>query len=185
MRYDPTTGRTAAELLAGSTEAELRGVIRAFGEDPAAARLARALVRSRERAPLRTTQDLVAVVEGAVGTGRGRIHPATRLFQALRIAVNDELQSLRTALERAMDVLARGGRLVVISFHSLEDRIVKQFFRSESGAECRCPPHLPVCVCDRVARLSVLTRRPLTAASEELARNPRARSAKLRAAVRL
>jgi 16S rRNA (cytosine1402-N4)-methyltransferase len=124
-------------------------------------------------------------VRSVLGPPRGRTHPATRTFQALRIAVNDELGSLQTALSEAVVRLAPGGRLVVIAFHSLEDRIVKQFLRAESGAECRCPPGLPVCVCARAPRLRLIGRKPVVPAEGEISRNPRARSAKLRAAVRL
>jgi 16S rRNA (cytosine1402-N4)-methyltransferase len=185
MRFDPTDGPTAAALLADSAEAELRAILQRYGEEPAAGRLARALVRARERAPLRTTRDLVGVVERVLGPPRGRTHPATRTFQALRIAVNDELGSLQAALGQAVDLLAPGGRLVVIAFHSLEDRIVKQLLRAESGGECRCPPGLPVCVCQRAPRLELRTRKPVVPSAAEVARNPRARSAKLRAAVKL
>jgi 16S rRNA (cytosine1402-N4)-methyltransferase len=185
MRFDPTAGEPAAVLLADSTEAELRGVLQRYGEEPAAGRLARALVRARTQAPLHTTGDLVAVVEQVLGPPRGRAHPATRTFQALRIAVNDELASLQAALGEAVALLAPGGRLVVIAFHSLEDRIVKQFLRAESGGECTCPPGLPVCVCQRAPRLELITRRPVAPSETEITRNPRARSAKLRAAVRL
>jgi 16S rRNA (cytosine1402-N4)-methyltransferase len=125
------------------------------------------------------------VVESVLGPPRGRTHPATRTFQALRIAVNDELDSLETALRAAVELLGPGGRLVVIAFHSLEDRIVKQFLRAESGGECRCPPGLPVCVCARAPRLRLLTRKPVAPAAAEIERNPRARSAKLRAAERM
>ncbi len=185
MRFDPTQGQTAAELLARSSEAELRTILAHYGEEPAAARLARAIVRARQRQPLRTTGDLVAVVKQVLGAGRGRIHPATRTFQALRIAVNDELRSLQLALAQAVELLAPGGRLAVIAFHSLEDRIVKWFFRTESHGACRCPPGFPVCVCGRKPRLAVLTRKPIVPTPAEVARNPRARSAKLRAALRL
>jgi 16S rRNA (cytosine1402-N4)-methyltransferase len=185
MRFDPVAGESAAALLADSTEAELRDVLRRYGEEPAAGRMARALVRARAQAPLRTTGDLVGVVESVLGPPRGRTHPATRTFQALRIAVNDELDSLETALRAAVELLGPGGRLVVIAFHSLEDRIVKQFLRAESGGECRCPPGLPVCVCARAPRLRLLTRKPVAPAAAEIERNPRARSAKLRAAERM
>lgn len=185
MRYDPTTGVTAAELLARSSERELRQLLRAYGEEPHAARIARAIVEARARAPLRTTGQLVAVIERALGGARGRIHAATRTFQALRIAVNDELESLRLALAQAVELLARGGRLVVIAFHSLEDRVVKQFLRAESGGVCRCPPGLPVCGCGRTPRLALLTRKPVVPTAAEVAANPRARSAKLRAAERV
>jgi len=184
MRFDPTRGVTAAELLAGSTEADLRALLQRYGEEPGAGRLARAIVRAREAAPLQTTGQLVAVIERALGAARGRIHPATRAFQALRIAVNDELRSLETALAQAVELLASGGRLAVISFHSLEDRIVKGFLRAESG-QCRCPPGLPVCVCGATARVRILTRRAVRPSAAEVERNPRARSARLRGAVRL
>lgn len=184
MRFDPTRGSTAAELVAGSTEADLRALLQRYGEEPAAGRLARAIVRAREAAPLRTTGQLVAVIERVLGPARGRIHPATRTFQALRIAVNDELRSLEVALVQAVDLLAAGGRLAVISFHSLEDRIVKRFLRAESG-QCRCPPGLPVCVCGATARLRILTRRAIRPSEAEVERNPRARSARLRGALRL
>ncbi len=185
MRYDPTHGPTAAMLLARSSEATLCDIFARYGEERAASRLARAIVQRRQRAPLQTTRDLVAVVEAVLGPGRGRIHPATRVFQALRIAVNDELGALEAALPQAVDVLGPGGRLVVIAFHSLEDRIVKRFLQNEAGAVCHCPPGLPVCVCRREPRVRVLTPKPVTPAAAEVARNPRARSAKLRAAVRL
>ncbi len=185
MRFDPTRGPTAAELLAGSSEGELRSVLQRFGEEPAAGRLARALVRARQSAPLRTARQLGDVVTRALGGARGRVHPATRTFQALRIAVNDELGALESALAQALELLRPGGRLLVIAFHSLEDRIVKRFVQAESGALCRCPPGLPVCVCARTPRLKSLTRKPVVPSAVELAQNPRARSAKLRAAVRL
>ncbi|HLI27756.1 MAG TPA: 16S rRNA (cytosine(1402)-N(4))-methyltransferase RsmH [Chloroflexota bacterium] len=185
MRYDPTTGATVAQLLATSSERELYQLLRAYGEEPRAARVARAIVEARARAPLRTTGQLVAVIERALGPARGRIHPATRIFQALRIAVNDELASLQLALAQAVELLARGGRLVVIAFHSLEDRVVKQFLRAESGGVCRCPPLLPVCACGRPPRLAVLTRKPVVPSTAEVTANPRARSAKLRAAERV
>ena len=185
MRFDPTRGPTAAELLSGSSESELRSVLQRFGEEPAAGRLARALVRARQTAPLQTTRQLTDVVTRTLGGARGRVHPATRTFQALRIAVNDELGALESALGQALELLRPGGRLLVIAFHSLEDRIVKRFVQAESGAVCRCPPGFPVCVCARTPRLTSLTRKPVVPSAAELARNPRGRSAKLRAAVRL
>jgi 16S rRNA (cytosine1402-N4)-methyltransferase len=184
MRFDPTRGITAAELLAGSTEADLRALLQRYGEEPGAGRVARAIVRARAVAPLQTSGQLAALVERVLGTKRGRIHPATRTFQALRIAVNDELGALDAALEQAVPLLASGGRLAVISFHSLEDRIVKRFLRAESG-ECRCPPGLPICVCGATARVALTTRRAVRPTAEEVERNPRARSARLRGAVRL
>ena len=185
MRFDPTRGQTAADLLADSTEAELRTMLAQYGEEPAAGRLARALVGARAERPIESSGQLAALVERVLGRSHGRMHAATRTFQALRIAVNDELGSLKAVLPQAVALLARGGRLVVIAFHSLEDRIVKQFLRAESGGECRCPPRLPVCVCGRTARLALLTRKAVVPTAAEIAANPRARSAKLRAAERL
>ncbi|GIW08254.1 MAG: ribosomal RNA small subunit methyltransferase H [Dehalococcoidia bacterium] len=181
MRLDRTLETTAADLVNSLGERELADLIVRYGEEPAARRIARAIVRRR---PLRTTGQLAAIVEQAVGRPRGRIHPATRVFQALRIAVNDELGALDRALTAAIEALRPGGRLAVISFHSLEDRIVKQRFAAEAKG-CVCPPNLPRCVCGRVPRLRVVTRRPVTPSPAELAKNPRSRSAKLRAAERL
>ena len=184
MRFDPTAGPSAADLVATLPEAELADLIWRFGDEPASRRVARAIVRERERAPIRTTERLATVVETAVGGRRGRdTHPATRTFQALRIAVNDELAALQDALAGAVDVLAPGGRLAVIAFHSLEDRIVKAFIAHESAA-CVCPPGLPVCVCGHQPRLEKLTRKPVRPVAAELAANPRSRSAVLRAAKR-
>jgi 16S rRNA (cytosine1402-N4)-methyltransferase len=172
MRLDPGTGEPAAALVDRLPERQLADLLFTYGEEPAARRIARAIVRRRGAAPLRTTTDLARVVAGAVlggGAGRGgwrRVHPATRTFQALRIAVNDELGALEAALPAATAALEPGGRLVVIAFHSLEDRIVKRFFRERSD-------------------LLVLTRKPVTAGAEEVAANPRSRSAKLRAAEKL
>lgn len=186
MRMDQTTGPTAADLLNEASEAEIRRWIWEYGEERWAQNIARQIVQRRTTAPLRTTGDLVAAIKAAIPAParRGGPHPARRTFQALRIAVNRELEVLAEALEKAVDRLRPGGRLLVISFHSLEDRIVKRFFQAEADP-CVCPPDLPVCRCERVPRLRVLTRRPLTAKDEELAKNPRARSAKLRAAVRV
>lgn len=184
MRMDPTAGPTAAELLARAPEPELAGWLREHADLPGARRLARALVRARERAPLRTAGDLLRVIDEArVGGGR-RHHPGTQVFQALRIAVNDEAAALAEGLEAATEVLAPGGRLVVLSYHSGEDRRVKRFFQqAERG--CICPPRQPVCTCGRAPRLRRLTRRPVRPDETEIARNPRARSARLRAAERL
>jgi 16S rRNA (cytosine1402-N4)-methyltransferase len=184
MRMDPSAGPTAAELLATVPETRLAEWLARYGEIPGARRLARALVSARRRAPLRTAADLVAVIE-RTGVGRGRRHhPATLVFQALRMVVNDELEALRAGLDAALDALRHGGRLVVISYHSLEDRLVKQRLR-ELERGCICPPRQPVCTCGRRPALRVLTRRPLRPSAAELARNRRARSARLRAAERL
>ncbi|HEY76049.1 MAG TPA: 16S rRNA (cytosine(1402)-N(4))-methyltransferase RsmH [Thermoflexia bacterium] len=182
MRFDPTAGGpTAADLVNGLSVEDLAQILYQYGEERQARRIAEAIVAAR---PLETTEQLAEVVAAAVGGRRGRIHPATRTFQALRIAVNDELSVLQVALPQAVDLLKPGGRLVVISFHSLEDRIVKRFLRQESK-DCICPPEVPVCICDHRARLRVLTRKPVRPEPDEVARNPRARSARLRAAERI
>lgn len=184
MRLDRSRGRTAADWLRESSAAELERIFRRYGELREARRLARVIVERRARAPLRTVADLLEAIEAA-GAGRGRRHhPATRVFQALRIAVNDELAALEEGIDGAIDTLAAGGRLAVIAYHSLEDRIVKQSFAREARG-CICPPAQPVCTCGREPQLRVLTRRPVRPTPEELDRNPRARSARLRAAERL
>jgi 16S rRNA (cytosine1402-N4)-methyltransferase len=179
MRYDPNSPTTAADLINNLAQDELANLIYRFGEERRSRAIARAIVAAR---PLHTTHQLAEVVAHAVGGRRGdRLHPATRTFQALRIAVNDELDALRAALPAAMSILAPGGRLAVISFHSLEDRIVKEFFRRESR-DCICPPEQPVCTCGHQATLHIITPKPVTVTSAEAALNPRARSAKLRVA---
>ncbi len=184
MRFDPRQPTTAADIVNQAAEEDLRRILYQYGEERMAPRIARAILRRRATRPIETTTDLAAIVAGVAGPHRGGIHPATRTFQALRIAVNQELESLREALSQAVEILAAGGRLVVISFHSLEDRIAKEFLRRES-AECLCPPGLPVCVCGQQPRLRLVTRKPLSPGPEELRRNPRARSAKLRVAERI
>lgn len=181
MRFNPKQALTADDIVNHYTEQDLADVIWRFGEEPASRRIARAIVRAR---PLRTTVELAGVIARAGGGRRRRIHPATRTFQALRIAVNDELGALRDALSQAVDVLGRGGRLVAISFHSLEDRIVKQFFQQESR-DCICPPEQPACTCGHRASLRIITKRPVMPSAEEIAANPRSRSARLRAAEKL
>ena len=184
MRADPDLRLGAADIVNSWSGNDLRRVFAEYGEEPEAARIAGAIVRRRAKTPFGTADELGRFVAG-VKTRRPRgIDPATRVFQALRIAVNDELANLSMALEGAMSVLRPGGRIAVISFHSLEDRIVKQFFARESR-DCICPPHLPTCVCGHRAGLRVGTRRPLRAASAEVDRNPRARSAALRIAEKL
>jgi len=187
MRFDPSRGVPAAELLASLDTAELTALFRRYGEEPRAPRIARAIVDARRVAPVATAEELAALVERVVPPNprvRRRTHPATRVFQALRIAVNEELEALQAGLAAALDLLRPGGRLVVLSYHSLEDRIVKRFFQAERRG-CVCPPEIPVCVCGRNPRLRLLTRPSLTPTAEEIAANPRARSARLRAAERL
>jgi 16S rRNA (cytosine1402-N4)-methyltransferase len=181
MRFSPGQELTAADIVNGYAEQELADLIWQFGEERFSRRIASAILKSR---PLNTTTELASVISRVVPRGHSRIHPATRTFQALRIAVNSELSTLATGLEQARDVLGPGGRLVVISFHSLEDRMVKQFMQKESR-DCICPPEQPTCTCDHRASLKVVTRRSVTPTSEETERNPRSRSARLRAAERL
>jgi 16S rRNA (cytosine1402-N4)-methyltransferase len=184
MRMDARSARTAARLLADAPPAELERWFREYGELPGARRLAEAVVERRRTAPLRTVRDLLEVVARArVGGGR-RHHPATLVFQALRIAVNDELAALEEGLSAAIEALGPGGRLVVIAYHSLEDRIVKERLRAEARG-CICPPRQPVCTCGRLPRVRLLTRRALRPSEDEVRTNPRARSARLRAAERL
>jgi 16S rRNA (cytosine1402-N4)-methyltransferase len=185
MRMDRSRGETAAQLLARLEEAELARLIRRHGEEPAARTIARAIVRARRDGPITTTGQLSSIVTRARRLGpRRRIHPATRTFMALRIEVNDELSGLDTFIQEAVGCLRPGGRLVVIAFHSLEDRIVKTAFRSLS-APCTCPPDLPVCGCGRSETVRVLTAKPVRPSAEEQHDNPRSRSAKLRAVERL
>src|SRR5438270_10725368 len=184
MRADPDLRLTAADIVNSWSASDLRRVFAEYGEEPEAARIAGAIVRRRAKTQFETADELGRFVAGVKSRRPRGIDPATRVFQALRIAVNDELANLSAALTGAMSILRPGGRIAVISFHSLEDRIVKQFFARESR-DCICPPHLPTCVCGHRAGLRVVTRRPLRAASAEVDRNPRARSAALRVAERL
>jgi 16S rRNA (cytosine1402-N4)-methyltransferase len=178
MRMDQTAGETAADLVNRLGERELADLIYANGEERKSRRIAKAIVQHR---PYATTAALADTIAAAVGRHED-IHPATRTFQALRIAVNDELGQLQAALPILVDLLKPGGRIAVISFHSLEDRLVKEFFRTEAR-DCICPPHQPVCTCNHVASLRILTKKPILGTTDAF--NPRARSAKLRAAVKL
>jgi 16S rRNA (cytosine1402-N4)-methyltransferase len=175
------SGPTAADLLEHSEWEELVRILRDYGEERRARAIARAIVTRREQAPLRTTGQLSRLVRDVIGGGGRRIHPATRTFQALRIAVNDELGQLERFLEPAIRSLRSGGRIAVISFHSLEDRIVKHTMRRLTG-RCTCPPDLPVCRCNPQRLVDVLTPSPIRPGDEEITANPRARSARLRAA---
>lgn len=180
MRFNPLgTEPTARDLVNDLDADQLAEIFFRYGEEPRSRQIARAIARERERAPIETTDRLAALVERAVGGRRGRTHPATRIFQALRMAVNHELEALEAALPQAMEVLAPGGRLAVITFHSLEDRLVKRYF-AQLASSCVCPPGLPVCVCGKQPTATVLTRKGVRATAEEVRGNPRSRSATLR-----
>jgi 16S rRNA (cytosine1402-N4)-methyltransferase len=183
MRFDPTSDDPPASVLVNQlAEAELAGLLRRYGEDPRSRRIAQAIVAAR---PIRSTRHLADVILAAVGRVRGeRLHPATRTFQALRIAVNHELEGIAEALPQAVEALRPGGRLAVITFHSLEDRIVKHFLKQEERG-CICPPEAPVCTCGHVPTLRNITRKPVIPSAEEIAANPRSRSAKLRVAEKI
>jgi 16S rRNA (cytosine1402-N4)-methyltransferase len=181
MRFDPGQSITADELVNTLEEEALAHLIRRYGEEPQAGRIARAIAARR---PIHSTKLLADVVAGAVRSKRPGLHPATQTFQALRIAVNDELQAVEQGLTQAASLLLPGGRLVVIAFHSLEDRLVKTFLRRESQ-DCLCPPEQPVCTCGHQARLRLVTRKAVKPSAEEIASNLRSRSARLRSAERL
>ena len=185
MRFDPDRGVPASVLVNELSERELADLIWRLGEEPGSRRIARAIICARKGNPIESTAHLADIVQRVLGGRQGRhTHPATRTFQALRMATNDELGSLTTALQGAVEILAPGGRLVVIAFHSLEDRLVKQFIEREQ-ATCLCPPELPVCVCQHQPRLRKITKRALRPGAAEVAENPRARSAVMRVAERL
>ncbi len=190
MRLDQSQELSAAELVNNASEQELADIFWRYGEETRSRQVAWRIVRERSRGPITQTAQLARVVSAGVPYKPGMIHPATRVFQALRIAVNAELERLEAALPQIVDVLSAGqtgdaegsgGRMVIISFHSLEDRLVKGYMRREA-MDCICPPGLPVCVCNHKARLRLLTPKPVTPAKHEVQINPRARSAKLRAA---
>ena len=186
MRMNPANPVDARDLVNTLPEHELAQIIFEYGEERWAKRIAQFIVEHRAKEPIETTGQLVQVIKNAV-PARARQkgpHPARRTFQALRIAVNDELGALRSALEQSIDLLKVGGRIAVITFHSLEDRIVKEFFNSCLG-RCTCPPDLPVCVCNPKTTLKLVNSKPIVPSPAELAKNPRARSAKLRAAERV
>ena len=186
MRMDPSDPLTAYEVVNSWPQEELRRILFAYGEERYAPLIAAAIVRRREQAPIESTLALVDVIRGAMPQKalREKQHPAKRSFQAIRIAVNDELGAVDAVMRRAIDRLKPGGRLAVITFHSLEDRIVKNAM-AEAVRGCTCPPEFPVCVCGKKPKLKLIARKPITAGEEELERNPRARSAKLRVAERL
>ncbi len=186
MRMDRDAGPSAADIVASASETELRRILAEFGEERAARAIAHAIVRERSRHPILRTSELAGLVERVLGPAaqRFRIHPATRTFQALRIAVNGEVVGLRRTVRDAVSLLRRGGRLVVISYHSLEDRAVKHELR-ELARSCTCPPRLPVCACGAQSTLRVLTPTPIRPDDAEITRNARSRSARLRAAEKL
>lgn len=182
MRFGPQIPVSAADLVNTLSESELADVIFKFGEDRYARRIARAVVAAR---PVQTTLQLVELIRKAVPRpAQGDLHPATRTFQALRIAVNRELETIESALPKLLHALSPGGRLAVIAFHSLEDRLVKQFFRREAQ-DCLCPPRQPICTCNHRASVREISRRPIMPGEDEILRNPRARSARLRVVEKL
>ncbi len=179
MRFNPS-GETAADLVNGLPERDLADLIYQFGEEPSSRAIARAIVAQR---PVNSTAKLASLIQRTLG-GRGKIHPATRTFQALRIAVNHELESIQNVLPQAVNLLRTGGRVAVITFHSLEDRLVKQYMRTESR-DCVCPPRAPACTCGHKASLRLVTAKAVAPGPAELKANPRSRSAKLRVSEKL
>lgn len=184
MRFNPAEGQSAADLLNTSSESTIADILYTLGEERHSRAIARRIAATRATHPLATTTDLVRIITAVIHGRPGGIHPATRSFQALRIAVNGELDALQSALSQTPDLLKPGGRIAVISFHSLEDRIVKHWMREEART-CVCPPRMPVCTCQHQSRMRILTPHPELPTDVEIARNTRARSAKLRVAERL
>jgi 16S rRNA (cytosine1402-N4)-methyltransferase len=186
MNADDEDAETAADLLRTLSEEEIADIIYRYGEERFSRRIARRIVERRKRGePVETTRDLAELIERAIGRGKkDKIHPATKTFQALRIAVNRELEILETFIGDAVDILNPGGRLAIITFHSLEDRIVKQTFQRLAG-KCICPPRLPQCMCGAEKKVEILTRKPIVPAESEIENNPRSRSAKLRACLKI
>ena len=185
MRMDSMQKTTAADLLVRLSDEELTSVIKEYGEERYSKRIVRAIRKAQGQNPVSTTLDLSGIISNVTLSSRPtKIHPATRTFQALRIAVNNELEHVKTALSDSLEILRASARIMVISFHSLEDRIVKNFFRDEEKG-CVCPPRIAVCACGREARLKIVTRRPVVPSITEAQHNPRASSAKLRVAERV
>lgn len=186
MRMDKTKKLTAEDLVNNLSEEELKEIIKEYGEERWAGRIARFIVKEREKKRIKTTLELVEIIKKAIPAPARREgpHPAKRTFQALRIAVNNELEILESAVCDAVDCLASGGRIAVITFHSLEDRIVKNIFRKLENP-CVCPSDFPICICNQKPKLKILTKKPLVPEEKEIIKNPRARSAKLRVAEKL
>lgn len=184
MRFGPDTSLTAAEILNKWPEDALIKIFREYGEERHAKIIAEKVVLKRQKSPLYTTLDLIEIIDEVYHNKLGRINPATKVFQALRIAVNDELNTLNEALPLMLEILPPGGRMAIISYHSLEDRIVKHFFQKESKG-CICPKEIPVCQCGHRANVKILTQKPITPTVEEIRQNPRSRSAKLRVAEKI
>ncbi|MDD5031621.1 MAG: 16S rRNA (cytosine(1402)-N(4))-methyltransferase RsmH [Patescibacteria group bacterium] len=186
MAFGPLTRRRTEEIINNWPEADLEKIIREYGEERFAKNIARAIGERRKKTKIETTDELAEIIEAAVPKKylNGKIHPATRTFQALRIATNDELNSLREALPAAVNLLASKGRLAIVSFHSLEDRIVKNFFKEEAR-DCLCPPSFPICQCGHKASLKIITKKVVRPGEEEIKNNPRSRSAKLRVTEKL
>ena len=181
MRFSDSQVLTATDLINILPESRLAQLIYEYGEEPHSRQIAKLIVKNR---PVVSTLDLAKIIEQAVGGRQYKIHPATKTFQALRIAVNHELENLENALKQTTNCLNRRGRLVVISYHSLEDRIVKQFIKRETMS-CLCPPQTPVCMCGHLPTFKLISKKVITPSLDELERNPRSRSAKLRVAERL
>jgi 16S rRNA (cytosine1402-N4)-methyltransferase len=181
MRFDPSTGMSAAELINSYREEDIARILWEYGEEQKSRRIASAILHNR---PITSTAQLANLVSRVYGSNRGEHHPATRTFQAIRIAVNDELGGLERTLPIAVDLLKPGGRLAIITFHSLEDRIVKQYYQRESK-DCICPPQQPICTCGHKASIRLVQRKPIIPTDEEILGNPRSRSAKLRIAEKL
>ncbi len=184
MRFGPETPLSAEMILNNWPEEKIAEILKNYGEEPKAKVIANAVILARRKKRFATTADLVAVVDQIYKNYYGRINPATKVFQALRLAVNDELNVLTQALPSLLDVLSPGGRLAVISYHSLEDRLVKQFFKREYQS-CHCPPNLPICGCGHQRSLEILTKKPIVPKEAEIKANPRSRSAKLRVAQKI
>ncbi|RAK07414.1 16S rRNA (cytosine1402-N4)-methyltransferase [Halanaerobium saccharolyticum] len=186
MRMNPEQKLTARDIVNNYSQAELEKIISEYGEENWAARIAEFIVKMREEEEIRTTADLVEVIKAAIpkAVRRSGGHPARRTFQALRIETNNELEQLKNLIDKAVAYLKPGGRLVIITFHSLEDRIVKHKFRN-LAKDCTCPPDFPICVCDKKAQVKVITRSPVQASKEEKEENPRSRSAKMRVAEKI